>query len=233
MPTYFVRFPDGTFRPLAQPMLAADPERFRSHSAETNETVLIADLSDEQRQAAERNGAKVYEDIQFYPTPLPGNPLDPFLTPNYAYWETASAAPAALALMTPAAAAPWQTKTLTDVLDHIGAPRAWRKARGQGVTIGIVDTGVSSVMSEFPPQKRSPFSKSFAYSQAPGSTWSAMARCAPALPQPRMPAGVDITAWHPMPRSWLLGRTCWQPTSTNFTTGSWPGSGPGSLPGPS
>jgi subtilisin family serine protease len=70
--------------------------------------------------------------------------------------------------MSPAAAAPWQTKTLTDVLDHINAPKAWaKKGRGQGVTVGIVDTGVSSALNEFPAQKRSPYSKSFAYAAGP------------------------------------------------------------------
>src|SRR5262249_4132751 len=142
------------------------PERFRPFYTETHESVLIADLSDEQRQAAEKNGAKVYEDVQFYPTPLPGNPFE-FRGPNWAYWETARSSPSALAMLAPAAAAPWQTKTLTDVLGHINAPKAWKRARGKGVTVGIVDTGVSSTMTEFPPTKRSPHSKSFAYSAGP------------------------------------------------------------------
>lgn len=166
MPQYFVRFPHSGLRDAAQPMLNADPERFRPYSTETHETILIADLSDEQRQAAERNGAKVYEDIQFYPTAAPANPFE-FRGPNWAYWESACTAPSALALLAPAEAAPWQTKTLTDVLDHIAAPKAWKKARGRGVTIGIVDTGVCSTMNEFPGWKRSPFSKSFAYSAGP------------------------------------------------------------------
>ncbi len=161
----FVRFPQQDMRVAAQPMLNADPERFRPFNAETHERVLVADLSDEQRRAAERNGAEVFEDIQFQPTPLPNNPLE-FRNPNWAYWEAATA-PVSLALMAPAAAAPWQTKSLTDVLDHIRAPQAWKKARGNGVTIGIVDTGVSAVMQEFPAHKRSPFSKSFAYTAGP------------------------------------------------------------------
>src|SRR5262249_5331281 len=109
----------------------------------------------------------VYEDVQFYPTPVLGNPFG-FLGPNWAYWEKAVARPSELAMMAPAAAAPWQTKTLTDVLAHINAPKAWAKgARGKGGTIGIVDTGVSSVMPEFPQAKRSDYSTSFAYSAGP------------------------------------------------------------------
>jgi subtilisin family serine protease len=166
MPQYFVKFPDPHMRLAAQPMLNADPERFRPFSSENHETVLIADLSDEHRRAAERNGAKIYEDIQFHPTPIPTNPFE-FRGTKWAYWETATAHPAALALLQPGAAAPWQTKTLIDVLDHIGAPKAWKKARGKGVTLGIVDTGVSSAMSEFPSAKRSRYSKSFAYAAGP------------------------------------------------------------------
>src|SRR5262245_27667757 len=142
MPQYFVRFPHETMRPAAMPMLAADPERYRPFESDTHDQVLIADLSDDQRQAAEQNGATVYEDVQFYPTPVLANPFG-FLGPNWAYWEKAVARPSELAMMAPAAAAPWQTKTLTDVLAHINAPKAWAKgARGKGVTIGIVDTGV-------------------------------------------------------------------------------------------
>ncbi|MDY3563515.1 S8 family serine peptidase [Gemmata sp. JC673] len=166
MPQYFVRFPSETMRPMAMPMLAADPERYRPFEALTQDQILIADLSDEQRKAAESNGATVYEDVQFHPVGPP-NPLLPAGL-NYAYWERAVARPSDLALMAPAAAAPWQTRTLTDVLKHTGVPAAWaKKARGQGVTIGIVDTGVSSAMPEFPGAKRSPFSRSFAYSAGP------------------------------------------------------------------
>jgi subtilisin family serine protease len=148
------------------PMLAADPERFRPFESESHEQILIADLSDDQRNAAEQNGAKVYEDIQFYPTPLIPNPLQ-LQGQSWRYWETAAAQPSVLAALAPGDAAPWQTKTLTDVLEHIKAPTAWKKARGKGVTIGIVDTGVSSSMLEFPQEKRSPYSKSFAYAAGP------------------------------------------------------------------
>jgi len=151
-------------RPMAMPMLAADPERFRGFEASTHSRVLIADLSDDQRQAAEKNGAKVYEDVQFYPAVGASNPLE---FAEHAYWERAVINPSILAGLSPAAAS-WRTKTLADVMEHINAPKAWaRKARGKGVTIGIVDTGISSAMKEFPSSRRSPFSKSFAYAAGP------------------------------------------------------------------
>ena len=166
MPQYFVRFPSESMRPMAMPMLSADPERYRSFESASHDQILIADLSDDQRYAAEQNGAKIYEDVQFYPMPIPTNP---FQLPgqNNNYWERAIAQPSDLALLSPVAAV-WQTKTMNDVMSHINAPKAWAKhARGQGVTIGIVDTGVSSVMKEFPAFRRSPYSKSFAYSNGP------------------------------------------------------------------
>lgn len=166
MPQYFVRFPSETMRPMAMPMLAADPERYRPFEAMNQEQILIADLSDDQRYAAEQNGAKVYDDVQFYPAAAIQNPFQ-LAGQGWAFWERSVASPAALAVMAPATAT-WQTKTMADVMAHINAPKAWaKKARGQGVTIGIVDTGVSSAMKEFPPVRRSPHSKSFAYTAGP------------------------------------------------------------------
>ena len=100
MPQYFIRFPSETMRPMAMPMLAADPERYRPFESVSQNQILIADLSDDQRYAAEQNGAKVYEDVQFYPTAA----QNPFQLPgqDLAYWERASAGPSELALMAPA-----------------------------------------------------------------------------------------------------------------------------------
>lgn len=166
MPQYFIRFPSETMRPMAMPMLAADPERFRAYESTSQDQILIADLSDDQRHAAEANGAKVYEDVQFYPVVGVKNPFR-LPGPDLDYWERAVAQPSELALMSPAVAT-WQTKTMKDVMHHINAPKAWAKnARGKGVTVGIVDTGVSSVMKEFPASRWSAFSKSFAYSDGP------------------------------------------------------------------
>jgi subtilisin family serine protease len=166
VPQYFIRFPSVTMRPMAMPMLSADPERFRPFESVSHDEILIADLSDDQRKAAEQNGATVYEDVQFYPTAFSGNPFQP-PGQNWAYWERAVARPSDLAMMAPAVAT-WQTKTMADVMKHVNAPKAWaKKARGKGVTVGVVDTGVASVMKEFPPARRSPHSKSFAYSAGP------------------------------------------------------------------
>jgi serine protease AprX len=48
-------------------------------------------------------------------------------------------------------------KSLTDVLSHIKADRAWAISRGAGVHVAIVDTGVCGTMPEFNGAKQSPF----------------------------------------------------------------------------
>ena len=46
------------------------------------------------------------------------------------------------------------TPSLDDVLDVINARRAWSVARGQGVAIAVVDTGINGSRAEFPLEKR-------------------------------------------------------------------------------
>jgi hypothetical protein len=101
MPQYFIRFPTKTMRPMAMPMLAADPERYRPFESTSQDQILITDLSDDQRYAVEQNGAKVYDDVQFYPVAMAQNP---FRLPgqDWEYWERAVARPSDLALMAPA-----------------------------------------------------------------------------------------------------------------------------------
>ncbi len=161
MPRYFVRFPERRDRADASRMLDLDAEKYEPfypmRTVEA-ERVLIADLSDEERQTAERNGCEVFEDVQFYPIQ---NKLA-FPPVESAYCSPGLGMGVPLSTEAPAMA-PWLTKTVNDVMEHIHAPNAWLKSRGADVTIGIVDTGISSAMPEFPTSKRSPFSKSYAY----------------------------------------------------------------------
>lgn len=46
--------------------------------------------------------------------------------------------------------------SLHDVVEQVGAPRAWQHTKGEGVTIAIVDTGVAGTRLEFLPGQRSP-----------------------------------------------------------------------------
>ena len=155
---YFVVFDDEDARGEANIVLSMDSEHYQPFlpiAAKEASKTIIAELTDEECQAAEKQGAKIYKDIQFEHCEA----FTPTHRGNWRYWEVNATASMGVA-------APWQSKSLTDVLDHIKAPQAWATSRGSEVTIGIVDTGVCGVMREFPAEKRSPYSKSFKYSDA-------------------------------------------------------------------
>ena len=155
MPKYFVRFPDAATRLDSARMLNANPERYRpffpTSRRPTSPVTAITDLSDEERRIAEANGCKVFVDIQFHPV---SNALE-FRLGSGQYWRSDANAPAN---------AEWLGKSLTDVLSHIKAPEAWHSSRGAGVTIGIVDSGIAGAAYEFPANKQSLLSQSYAYS---------------------------------------------------------------------
>lgn len=156
MPRYFIQFPNSNDRAEARRMLDVNVENYQPFYPMHNESaqkLLIAELSDEERATAERNGCQVFEDFKFEPV---DNKIQPRALNPYK--------DAAGTNFTPLVSAPWQTKSVVDVMDHIDAPKAWKKARGKNVTIGIVDSGISSVMPEFPASKLSQHSKSYVYS---------------------------------------------------------------------
>ncbi len=94
--------------------------------AATQPGVVIADVTEEDlARLRDLAQVEVYEDYQFRP----------FGTPDTWWWE--QAAPLA-------GTVPWNDKTQADVLAAINAPVAWHTARGQNVTIAVVDTGVAS-----------------------------------------------------------------------------------------
>ncbi|MDQ3908292.1 MAG: S8 family serine peptidase [Acidobacteriota bacterium] len=47
-----------------------------------------------------------------------------------------------------------QSPSLADILPIIGAEEAWAESKGEGVTVAVVDTGVSGKRPEFPQSKR-------------------------------------------------------------------------------
>lgn len=152
VPRYFVRFPSAKLRKDAVPMLgleAVPGEQHKPMFSEEARRILITPLSEHARNLAESEGCEIFPDIQFAPFDDPAA----LVPPPVRYWDPSSQ-PAI-------AAAPWASKSLRDVVEHIRAPAAWARSRGDGVTIGIVDTGVAGHMPEFPAAKRSPLSKGF------------------------------------------------------------------------
>ena len=104
--------------------------------------VLHASATDKMRAGLEATGAKIFEDVQF--DVLPGSDEDHDDVDEADRWIQAPNPDAT------------DGYSLRDVVEQVGAPRAWQHTRGEGATIAIVDTGVASTRPEFPPGQRSP-----------------------------------------------------------------------------
>jgi subtilisin family serine protease len=103
--------------------------------------VLHTEATDETRAKLEALGAEIFEDVQFkvFPSEEDYDDLEDEADQNM------QSARRDLA----------DDYTLHDVVEQIGAPKAWRHTRGEGVTIAIVDTGIAGARLEFAEQRRS------------------------------------------------------------------------------
>lgn len=115
------------------------PRYLKASFAQTDTIVIEVDESE--RKRLESFGAALFDDVQFQV--LPGwdddavdenNPMD--------VWGAMPPNPS--------------DGSLSDVLDQIGAPKAWETTRGRGVTIAVVDTGVAEGLREIEAARRSP-----------------------------------------------------------------------------
>lgn len=97
--------------------------------------VLTLEASDEEQERLKQIGAVVYEDVRFHPAMAPG--------PQAPAWADA-------------AGGEHDILSLADVVEQINAPEAWKRTRGRGVTIAVVDTGVADGLREIDPGRRSP-----------------------------------------------------------------------------
>jgi serine protease AprX len=124
-------------------------EHTRAVISQEDNHVVIADLPEETIQELRKEPHfKVYEDIEFRPTMYP--------LPASDWWRRQIGQP--LPFTTPV----WHSKKQSDVMDHIGASKAWSRARGEGVTIAVVDTGTDGSMHEFPNRSTDSYAPSFA-----------------------------------------------------------------------
>ena len=169
MAKYFVRFKSETDTQMAfatASMFSTEAER--PYRASRDPHLLIAELGPEHVASAKQSGADVYEDVLF--SPVDAGPLYRQRGNAWKYWEAgapgfAAAAAAPQVLLTqPPIAAPASVVGLNEVAAHVRAPQAWNFARGAGVTVAIVDTGVINAHAEFPTSKQSPHSVSFSFS---------------------------------------------------------------------
>jgi len=154
MQKYFVRFPSGVsnveganrFRLIERSMVA--------HHAIADDRVLIASLTDEDKNRLQEAGARVYSDVQFYPA---GEAYLESMPSSLQFWDNVK----------PAGNNPWDGLSQSDALGSIHVPEAWDVTKGAGVTIVIVDSGVNGSAPEFPLARQSAESFSLSYPDGP------------------------------------------------------------------
>lgn len=161
---FFVRLPEPEMRMEAMAFLSLDPIATRPYLSKTDSSLLIGELSEQEVEAAERSGAKVFTDVRF--EHFPSNPLE-WRPSSGRYWEFQHSTQTLAPVLDKAPSV--QAVGLNEVLQHIQAPKAWERTRGQGVTIAVIDTGICGSLTEFPGSKRSTLDIPSAYS---GMHWS-------------------------------------------------------------
>ncbi len=133
MTRVLVRAPTASLKmDLLQGPVGFDPAGTSARPLLSQPDVLVIDVNEAERQRIASMGGVVFEDVQFETFPGHG---------------TGASSSPSIATFAP---------SLRDVVDQVGAPMAWRKTRGGGATIAIIDTGVSSALKELPPARRSP-----------------------------------------------------------------------------
>ena len=132
MPRILVRTPTPAIRiDLLQAVAMHESPSAAARPLHTQSDILIVDADDAERQRIVALGGVVFDDVQF--ETFPGQTgTGPSLT---------TLGPSLLSLY--------------DVITEIGARAAWRTTRGGGVTIAIIDTGISGAMREVPAGRRS------------------------------------------------------------------------------
>lgn len=132
MPRILVRTPSPAVRlDLLQDLSFDDPARRSARTLSAQPDVLVVDADDRQRERIIAAGGMVYEDVQFetFPGQADAGPTIGTFGPAHL--------------------------SLREVLSEIRAPDAWTSTRGAGVTVAIVDTGVSGALRELPAARRS------------------------------------------------------------------------------
>ena len=131
MKRYFVMTPGETASTVFRTATRA-PTR-SVYQSRTSAGIAIGEMSEKEAEIVAKTGARV----------IPSRQYAPLFDLENVYHPLAS-----------------HPKSLTDVLDHIRAPRAWKRSRGAEIDIAIIDTGICGKMSEFPAWKKSPHSLS-------------------------------------------------------------------------
>jgi serine protease AprX len=129
-----------TLRESDVPAVIALHSRTEPLRSREDSHVIIADLAQDEIDILRASPHfEIFDDVQFLPADLP-----------VGWWDRQGMNPL------PALPSPWASKTQKDVMDHNRASKVWDRARGEGVTLAVVDTGIDGAMPEF--VRRSPHS---------------------------------------------------------------------------
>jgi serine protease AprX len=145
MARYFVVAPEAD-RELPMMRIEAKGNEKETGSVRTSTTqpgTVVADLEPSTANHLLQQGAMLYPDIQFQIF----DPLIPTDTRGH-YWR-ASPSP----MFDPGG--PPATPNLSSVMKKINAAEAWKIAKGEGVTIAIIDTGIFGSLKELEDPRRS------------------------------------------------------------------------------
>lgn len=148
MASIFVRMPTAAIKmDVLQSSVGFDQKSSTMRALETQPDVIILDVDEDERRRILSAGGIVYEDVQF--ETCSDDMLDE--SDNTGIGSTVVS-----------------SLSLRDVVEQINAPSAWQRTRGNGVTIVIIDTGVSSTLREVPAPRRSKLDLSTRYN---GQHW--------------------------------------------------------------
>jgi hypothetical protein len=127
----FVRFASPQQKIDALQNVALPNAGTRSKFLFADPDVLLVPATDQLRKHFEAEGAEVFDDIQFKVMPGDGDDDEPNDELGIGHWSRADAGDLA------------DGYSMLDVMEQIRAPEAWRRTRGEGVTIVVVDTGIA------------------------------------------------------------------------------------------
>ncbi|MDQ0510302.1 S8 family peptidase [Ancylobacter amanitiformis] len=159
MDRIFIRVPSQDLRLDLLTGAALELKGRRPVASFSQSDTLLMDVDDDERHRLLMLGAQVFSDVQF--DVLPG-----FSGGEDGRRGAHESGPADSRLF-PAGGA--VAGNLREVVAQIGAPSAWENARGQGVTIAVVDTGIVQNLRELPMHRRSAVDLSDAFR---GQIWA-------------------------------------------------------------
>ena len=140
----FIRVPpammitaSGAYRSAAEVISNITGTQARPRALEAIPDIAVGQITSRERSRLLQEGVQVFSDVQFK---IFDDDLQP--DPRARFWEMPDLFTTDNAL------------TLTDVMRHVRADRAWPVTEGQGVTIAVIDSGIASDLPELPAGKK-------------------------------------------------------------------------------